>query len=70
MKKLKPEDFLKKNNVIRSDYTTDQMFPLNLSRDTNIRTTKDIIRAMAEYAEYRIGQDKKSIIENGGLVIE
>ncbi len=51
-KKLSPEDFLIKNSVIKSDYTTDQNFPLNLSRDTHIKTVRDIVLSMVEYAEY------------------
>ena len=51
-KKLSPEDFLIKNNVIKSDYTTDQSFPMNLSRDSHIKTVRDIVLSMVEYAEY------------------
>ncbi len=53
MKELTPEDFLIKNKVIKSDYTTDQAFPMNLSRDTNIKTVRDIVFSMVQYAEYK-----------------
>ncbi len=51
-KKLRPEYFLIKNDVLKNDYTTDQNFPMNLTRDTHIRTVRDIVFSMVEYAEY------------------
>ena len=50
--KSRPEDFLIKNRVIMNDYTTDQKFPMNLTRDTHIKTVRDIVLSMVEYAEY------------------
>lgn len=66
----KPEDFLIKNNVLKSDYTEDQQFPLNLTRDTNIKTARDIVLSMVEYSDHKIKEYKKSIIKDGGLIVE
>jgi hypothetical protein len=45
-------EFLIQKRIL-TDRDLDKKWPLNLSRDCHIKSAKDIVKAMEEYAEYK-----------------
>ena len=55
---ISPEQFLVNKKIIRS-IDLEMQWNLNTSRDTHIHTTKEIVKAMKEYAELYLKENKK-----------
>ncbi len=52
------EKFLKERNILNGN----EQFPINLSRDTHIKTKNEIIKAMNDYAELTFKNTKEAAI--------